>query len=243
MREVIEEYGRAYLYSDGSGVSGLALTLWLLVMSCLAGALLAVPMALARVSRRKWLSRGVGACTYVLRGTPLYIQLLMVYTGLYSLAFVRENPVLAAVFKDAMWCALIAFGLNTAAYTTELLAGSLRETPHGEIEAARAIGLPPRRIVLDILLPSALRRAIPAYGNEVIFLLHATSVAFSVTLKDLMAVARLANAQTFRPLESFGLAALLYLMTTMLLVWLFRRLERRWLAPLQPSARLNQAHV
>lgn len=235
MLELISEYWRAYLYTDGTRITGLALTLWMLVLSVGIGFCCAIPLAVARVAKNRLLANSVGAYTFVFRGTPLYVQLLLIYSGIYSLSVVRETELLNLFFRQGFNCAMLAFVLNTCAYTTEILAGAIRATPAGEIEAGRAYGMSPFLLYRRIILPNALRRALPALSNEVIFMLHGTSVAFAATVPDLIKVARDANAETFRSFESFGLAGLLYLSVTFILVALFRRAERRWLAHLSPS--------
>ena len=170
-----------------------------------------------------------------MRGTPLYIQLLICYTGIYSLAAIRAQPVLDAFFRDAMNCTILAFALNTCAYTTEIFAGAIRSIPYGEIEAAHAYGLSGWRLYLRLILPSALRRALPYYSNEVILMLHATSVAFTATIPDILKVARDANAATFMTFQAFGIAGLLYLALSFGLVGAFRLAEKRWLNFLGPA--------
>lgn len=235
MIELIQEYGLAYLYNDGAGLSGLAMTLWLFIVTMVAGFFLSLPLALARVSRKVWLRWPVEFYTYLFRGTPLYIQLLICYTGIYSLAAVREQPILDAFFRDAMNCTILAFALNTCAYTTEIFAGAIRAMNHGEIEAARAYGLHGWKLYAYIIMPSALRRSLPFYSNEVILMLHSTTVAFTATVPDILKVARDANSATFLTFQSFGTAAIIYLCVTFALVGLFRLAERRWLAFLGPA--------
>jgi histidine transport system permease protein len=235
MIELLQQYGLAYLYSDGSGVSGLAVTLWLFVVSMLLGLLLSLPLALARVSRRAWLRLPVQLYTFVFRGTPLYIQLLICYTGLYSLEVVREHALLDQFFRNALNCTLLAFVLNTCAYTVEIFAGAIRNIPHGEMEAAQAYGLSGWRLNLFLVLPAALRRSLPAYSNELILMLHATSLAFTATVADILKVARDANAATFLTFQAFGVAAILYMLLSFALVGLFRLAERRWMRFLNPA--------
>ena len=234
MMELITEYWRAYLYSDGYRMTGLALTLWMLLLSLSIGFCLAVPLAVARVSKNRWFSLPVQAYTWVFRGTPLYVQLLLIYSGVYSLGIVKDTEFLNLFFKQGFNCSILAFVLNTCAYTTEIIAGAIKATAPGEIEAARAYGMSEWLLYRRIILPGALRRALPALSNEVIFMLHGTSVAFAATVPDLIKVARDANAETFRSFEAFGLAGLLYLCVTFALVALFRAAERRWLSHLSP---------
>jgi histidine transport system permease protein len=230
MIDILNQFGRAFLYWDGQRLSGLAVTLWLLVASIGIGFVASVPLAVARVSRRRWLSTPVRIYTYVFRGTPLYVQLLLIYTGLYSLEFVRSHAMLDAFFRSGFHCAILAFALNTCAYTTEIFAGAIRATSHGEVEAARAYGMSGFTLYRRVVLPSALRRALPLYSNEVILMLHATTVAFTATVPDVLKVARDTNSATYRSFESFGLAALIYLAVSFALVAAFRRAERHWLA-------------
>ncbi|KWA33859.1 ABC transporter permease [Burkholderia territorii] len=237
MIELINEYWRNYLYTDGFRVTGVAITLWLLVVSIGLGFCLSVPLAVARVSKRKWLSGAVWLYTYVFRGTPLYVQLLLCYTGLYSLQVVRGTPLLDAFFRDGMHCTLLAFTLNTCAYTTEIFAGAIKATSYGEIEAARAYGMSTFTMYRRVILPSALRRALPLYSNEVILMLHATTVAFTATVPDILKIARDVNSATYMSFHAFGIAALLYLVISFTLVWLFRQAERRWLAYLRPQGK------
>lgn len=235
MIELLQEYGRAYLYSDGAGMSGLAMTLWLFIVTMVLGLVLSLPLALARVSRKRWLRWPVELYTFVFRGTPLYIQLLICYTGLYGLEVVRDNALLDQFSRNALNCTLLAFVLNTCAYTVEIFAGAIRNIPHGEIEAAQAYGLHGWRLNLFVVLPAALRRALPVYSNELILMLHATSLAFTATVADVLKVARDANAATFLTFQAFGIAAILYMLLSFALVGLFRLAERRWMRFLVPA--------
>ncbi len=236
MNEIIQEYWKSYLWFDGYQLSGVAMTLWLLVASIAIGGTLAVPLAVARVSRNPLLRIPVWFDTYVFRGTPLYIQLLILYPGIYSLQIVRDQPALDAFFREGINCTLLAFALNTCAYTTEIFAGAIRATPYGEIEAGRAYGMSEFTLYRRIILPSALRRSLPFYSNEVILMLHSTTLAFTATVPDLLKVARDVNSATYSSFEAFGLAAVLYAVMVFTLVWVFRRCENRWLAFLQPQA-------
>ncbi len=216
-------------------VGGIRTTLGLLAISLASSFVLAIPLAMARVSPRWWLSRPVWFFTYVLRGTPLLVQLFIVYHGLAQFEAVRESIVWVA-FKNAWFCAWLAFTLNSTAYTTEIFAGALKATPTGEIEAARAYGLVGLKLYRRILLPSALRRALPQYSNEVVGLMHATAIASTVTLVDITRVARDVNANHLLVTESFGVAALIYFVLTFSLVGVFKLLEHRLLRHLRPQS-------
>lgn len=216
------------LYADGAWV-----TLKLLIVSLLAGLAAAIPLAMARASGNRWLSWPVGLFTYVFRGTPMLVQLFLVYYGLAQFAWLRESA-LWPWFSSAWFCTQLTFALNTCAYTTEIIAGTLSATPHGEVEAARAMGMSRTTLYRRILLPSALRRALPAYSNEAIMMLHGTSLASIVTLMDITGAAREVNSRYYLPFEAFLMAAAFYLPLTFVLVFLFHRAERRFLAYLAP---------
>ncbi len=214
-------------------VDGTLLTLELLGASLLLGLVCALPLALLRASSNAWASRSVWCFTYVIRGTPMLVQLFLIYYGLAQFPAVRES-LLWPWLSQAWFCAVLAFGVNTCAYTVEIIAGCIRATPHGEVEAARAMGLTTAQVYRRILLPSALRRALPAYSNEVIMMLHGTSLASIVTLLDLTGAAREVNSRFYAPFEAFITAALFYLALTFLLVGVFHFAERHWLKHLRP---------
>jgi arginine/ornithine transport system permease protein len=223
IRQSLPEFGR-----------GVLMSMQLLVMCLATGFALSVPLAIARISSRRVLAWPVWLFTYVIRGTPLLVQVFIVYYGLAQFPAVRESA-LWPLLREAWFCAWLAFSVNTLAYTTEIVAGALKATPAGEVEAARAYGLAGWRLYRRILLPSALRRALPQYGNEVVSLMHATSIASTVTLVDVTRVARDVYANHLLPVEAFGVAALIYFALTFAMVGGFRLLERRYLRHLQPQ--------
>ena len=233
MTELIRQYWQQYLFGTLGHPTGLVVTLWLTAASVGLGFVLAVPLSVARASTNRWLSVPVSFYTYIIRGTPLYVQLLLLYSGVYSLDTVRATPFLNAFFRDAFNCTILAFTLNTGAYTTEIFAGAIKATSHGEIEAARAYGMSNFTLYRCIILPSALRRALPAYSNEVILMLHATTLAATATVPDLLKVARNASSEYYLPFVAYGIAAALYLCISSTLIWFFRKAERKWLAYLR----------
>ncbi len=213
-------------------VDGLLVTVQLVGGALILGLCLAVPLALLRVARSPVLSGPVWAFVYFFRGTPLLVQMFMIYYGLGQFELVQQSfawPVL----REAYWCALIAFTLNTAAYTTEILRGAITATPTGEIEAARAAGMSPSLMMRRIVLPSAFRRALPAYGNEVIFMLHGSAIASVITIVDLTGAARIINSRFYSPYEAFLTVGLFYMGLTFLIVWGFKKVEWRWHAHLR----------
>ncbi|CAI8862441.1 lysine/arginine/ornithine ABC transporter/histidine ABC transporter, membrane subunit HisM [Pseudomonas sp. IT-P44] len=214
-------------------LAGMLVTLKLLVISLTLGLVSAVPLALMRVSRNPLVNLPAWLYTYVIRGTPMLVQLFLIYYGLAQFEALRASA-LWPYLSNATFCACIAFAINTSAYTAEILAGSLKATPHGEIEAAKAVGMSRAKLYRRILLPSALRRALPQYSNEVIMMLHTTCLASIVTLIDITGAARTVSSQYYLPFEAFITAGLLYLGLTLILVRLFKHAERHWLAYLAP---------
>ncbi len=218
---ILENMG---LYFNGMittlGLVGLALTL---------GLYIAIPLAFLRTSRIPFFWVPAWTFTYFFRGTPLLIQMYMIYYGIGQLEAVKES-FLWIVFKEAYACALIAFSLNTAAYTTEILRGAITTMPFGEIEAARAFGMSKTLIYRRIILPSAFRRALPAYGNEVIFMLHGSAIASVITIIDITGAARIVNSRFYNPYEAFITAAALYMILTFLIENILKKVEKRWLA-------------
>lgn len=217
---------------------GLITTLTLLGGSLLVGGLMALVFALALTSRWAWLRWMVGAYTFVIRGTPLLIQVYLIYYGLAQLEWIQsrwDSVWPWTHFKDAFFCALLAFALNTAGYTAEMLAGAIRETSAGEIEAAQAMGMRRWQITWRIVMPSAMRRTLPAYSNEVVMMLHSTSLASTVpAMLDITAAASRIYSDYYLPFEAYLFAAAIYLVITFSLVGLFRLAERRFLAHLGP---------
>lgn len=212
-------------------LSGLGLTVKLLLLSLLSGLLLALPLAVVRTALPGWPSRLVWLYTYVFRGTPMLVQLFLMYYGLAQFEAVRESWAWSWL-SSASFCAWLTFALNTGAYTTEIIAGAIRSLPAGEIEAAKALGMSRALMLRRVVLPAALRRALPAYGNEAIFMLQGTSLASVVTLLDVTGAARAVNAKYYLPFEAFITAGAFYFVLTLVLVGLFRWAEARWLAPM-----------
>ncbi len=231
---IIHDYWRAYLYTDGYTMTGVAMTLWLLTAALVIGFCIALPLAIARNSRNPIVWVPVWIYVFVFTGTPLYAQLLIIYTGVYSLSIVQHTHFLNEFFRQGIDCTILAFGLNTGAYTTAIFAGAIRDTAFGEVEAARSLGMSNVTLYRRVIIPAALRRALPAYSNEVILMLHSTTLAFTATVPDILKIANDANAATYESFSAFGLAAILYLCISFTLIFLFRRAERHFLAFLRP---------
>lgn len=217
---------------------GFLTTLWLLFSSLGIGAVLALLFALLLTGPWAPLRWIVGAYTYVIRGTPLLIQIYLIYYGLAQTDWIQErwNDVWPWIyFKEASFCAVLAFSLNTAGYTAEMLAGAIRETNAGEIEAAQAYGMSRFQVMRRIVLPSAMRRTLPAYSNEVVMMLQATSLASAVPdLLDVTNAASRIYAQYYLPFQAFLAAGAIYLVASFVLIGAFRLAEQRFLGYLAP---------
>lgn len=205
---------------------GAWLTLELVGIAVIAGLILAIPLGIARSSRHWWLRAVPYAYIFFFRGTPLLVQLFLVYYGLAQFEAVRDGP-LWPFLRDAYWCAIVTLTLHTAAYIAEILRGAIQAIPPGEIEAARALGMSRWQALVYIILPRAARIGLPAYSNEVILMLKASALASTITLLELTGMSRTIIARTYQPVEIFFAAGVFYLVAAYVLVQGFRLLERR----------------
>ncbi|OEE33929.1 amino acid ABC transporter permease [Vibrio genomosp. F10 str. ZF-129] len=208
---------------------GLWTTTWLVSCALVLGLAIAIPLAIARNSPNYFWNAPAWTFIYFFRGTPLLVQLYLIYYGMDQFFPVKDT-----LWENAWFCALVAFVLNTSAYTAEIVRGAINGLPKGEVEAAKAYGMSMSKTYRRIILPSALRRALPAYSNEVIFMLHGSAVAGIVTIMDLTGAARLVNARYYAPFESFLAAGLFYMGLTFIILWCFKHAEKRFLAYLRP---------
>ncbi len=218
----------------GIYLEGLKTTAWLVSLSLLLGLLLAIPLAVLRTAKSYAVQAPIRAYIYFFRGTPLLVQMFIVYYGFGQFEVIKTSFVWP-LFREAWFCALFTFTLNTGAYTTEILRGAIEATPHGEIEAAKAAGMSRLLMLRRIVLPSAFRRALPQYSNEIIFMLHGSSLASVITLVDITGAARIINSRFYSPYEAFLTAAVFYMALTFIIVFLVKRLEGRWFAHLRPQ--------
>ncbi len=210
-------------------LNGLWTTIWLVGISLVIGLCVSIPLAIARNSKNYALSMPSWAFIYFFRGTPLLVQLYLIYYGMDQFF-----PVKGTLWENAWFCGLVAFVLNTSAYTAEIIRGAINGLPKGEVEAAKAYGMSKFKTYRRIILPSALRRSIPAYSNEVIFMLHGSAVAGIVTIMDLTGAARLVNSRYYAPFESFLAAGLFYMSLTFIILWCFKQAEKHFLAYSRP---------
>ncbi|MDH4563148.1 ABC transporter permease [Pseudomonas sp. BN411] len=205
---------------------GAILTMELVAIAVVAGLILALPMGIARASRHWYVRALPYGYIFFFRGTPLLVQLFLVYYGLAQFDAVRKGP-LWPYLRDPFWCAVITMTMHTAAYIAEILRGAIQAVPPGEIEAARALGMSRFQALVYIILPRAARIGLPAYSNEVILMIKASALASTVTLLELTGMARTIIARTYLPVEIFFAAGLFYLLIAYVLVRAFRLLEHK----------------
>ena len=204
------------------------LTIELTAISVVIGLCFAVPLAILYLARNPLLSLPVRAYVFYFRGTPLLVQIFLIYYGSGQFRAVFEAAGLWTFFREPYFCAVLSLTLNTAAYTAYILRGAIPNVPFGEVEAARACGMSRSLLYRRIILPLAFRLALPAYTNEVIFLFQSTSLVSIITLLDLTGVARIIVARSFAVYEIYITAGILYLIVTYTMLWGFRKLEYSW---------------
>ena len=228
-------------------LEGVPLTLKLAFSSVALGAIVALLLAMMRMSglaALDWLARGY---VFVFRGTPLLVQVFLIYYGLGQFRPELQQLGIWWFFREPYWCALTALTLNTAAYASEIIRGGLQAVPHGQVEAARACGMSRATLFRRIVFPIAVRQALPGYGNEVVLMVKATSLASIITMMEVTGIAHKLISQTFRAVEIFICAGAIYLILNFLVTRAIMALEW-WLSPHlrgapEPRARLEPAHV
>ncbi len=202
-------------------IEGLWLTLLLLAASLFGGALLAGPVTWLLLQPRQAVNAPARVYVWMFRGTPALVQLFVIYYGLAQFEWLRETAAWT-VLREPFWCCVLAFSLNSGAYTAEILRGAINGVDAGQREAARALGLRPSQVFRRVTWPQAIRLALPPYSNEVVGMLKTTALASTVTLAEVTGIAETIAAQTFAPYEVFLAAAVIYLV----LAWLCERLLR-----------------
>ena len=203
------------------------LTIQLTLLSLFFGIFVGILFAILRTRKNKFLYFISYYYSYIFRGTPLLVQIFIIYFGLGQLEWLRDS-FLWVIFKEPFSCAIIAFTLNTGAYTSEIFRSALETINKGLIEAAEVLGLKKNHIFFKIKLPILIKQSLPAYGNEMILMLKGTSLASTVTLLDLTGVAKHIISTTFKPVEVFIVAGSIYLFITFIIHSLIRYLEKKF---------------
>lgn len=207
-------------------LEGAWVSLQLVSLSIVLGAIFALPIALARTSSNIFISGLPYLYIFFFRGTPLLVQIFLVYYGASQFEVVKES-IFWPILREPFWCAIIAFTLNTSAYTAEIFRGALQAIPKGEVEACKTMGMTTPQMYRRILLPRAFGIVLPAYGNEIILMLKGSALASTITILDLTGMARTIIARTYTPIEIFLAAGVIYLVISMLIIAIFRQIEKR----------------
>ena len=197
-------------------IKGIPLTLEVVIISTILGFFLAILVALMRISKKGYLNKTAYYFVYAIRGTPLLLQIFFIYYGLAQFSFIQES-FLWIVLKDPFWCAIIALTLNTCAYSSEIIRGGIQSVSKGYLEAGSALGMGRILSFRIVMLPLAIRQALPAYGNELILMVKASSLVSTVTLMEITGIARKIISQTFAPIEIFLVAGSIYLLINFLI--------------------------
>ena len=202
-------------------------TLKLLSLSLLIGIFIGLLFAILRLNKNPFINKFAYGYSYLFRGTPLLVQIFIIHFGLGQVEYFRST-FLWVVFKEPYWCAIIAFALNTGAYTSEILRSAFQTIKPGIIEAGKSLGISNKIIFYKIQIPVAIRQSLPAYGNEIILMMKGTSLASTVTLMDLTGVAKYIISTTFKPIEVFIVAGGIYLFMTFLIHNIIKYLEKKY---------------
>ena len=215
-------------------LSGLDNTILLLLISLPVGFVLALLFALGRVSKKALLSRTIASYIFVIRGTPLLVQIYLIYFGLGSVKLIRESFLWYAL-KEPFWCGVIALTINTVAYGAEIFRGGIQSIEKSQVESGLSLGFGKFLLLRKIILPIAIRKVLPSYGNELILMVKATSLVSLTTYMEMTGIARKIMAKTFAPVEAFIAAGILYLFLNFLMVQFVKYLEWKY----NPHLRLN----
>tara|TARA_B100001559_G_scaffold305328_1_gene295507 strand:+ start:194 stop:904 length:711 start_codon:yes stop_codon:yes gene_type:complete len=235
MIEFINNIQNSLIYKNFFLVlSGLDNTLLLLLISLPIGFILALLFALGRVSKITYLSRTIASYIFVIRGTPLLVQIYLIYFGLGSVKFIRESFLWYAL-KEPFWCGVIALTINTVAYGAEIFRGGIQSIEKSQVESGLSLGFGKFLLLRKIILPIAIRKVLPSYGNELILMVKATSLVSLTTYMEMTGIARKIMAKTFAPVEAFIAAGILYLFLNFLMVQFVKYLEWKY----NPHLRLN----
>ena len=202
-------------------------TLKLLSVSLIVGLFIGLLFAILRLNKNIFINKFAYGYSYVFRGTPLLVQIFIIYFGLGQIESLRSS-FLWVILKEPYWCAIIAFALNTGAYTSEILRSAFQTIKPGIIEAGKSLGISNKIIFYKVQIPIAIRQSLPAYGNEIILMLKGTSLASTVTLMDLTGVAKYIISTTFKPIEVFIVAGGIYLFMTFIIHNVIKFLEKKY---------------
>ena len=210
-------------------IDGTLTTLWIVPTSLICGLFLAFPLGILMASKVKLIYKlPAFIFSYVFRGTPMLIQLYIIYyaLGLWISEWQNLSPFMENLLKNKLFWGILTFALNTAAYTSEIIRGAIENTPKGEIEAAKSFGMTKLQINKRVIFPNLIRQALPAYGNEVIFMLHGSAIISTIAVVDLTQAVKVAYFKTYEPYLPFITAGIIYLCITIIIFSIFKLLEK-----------------
>ncbi len=236
MEYILEYLNQSLLFRNFVEVLlGLDNTLLLLIISLPVGFILSLIFAIGRVSENKLISKTIASYIFIIRGTPLLVQIYLIYFGLGSIVYIRES-FLWYLLREPFWCGVLALTINTVAYGSEIFRGGIQSVTKGQIESGLSLGFNKLMLLRKVILPIALRKVLPSYGNELILMVKATSLVSLTTYMEMTGIARKIMAKTFAPVEAFVAAGILYLFLNFLMVQFVKYLEWKY----NPHLRLSQ---
>ena len=236
MQYILEYLNQSLLFRNFIEVLlGLDNTLLLLIISLPVGFILSLIFAIGRVSENKLISKTIASYIFIIRGTPLLVQIYLIYFGLGSIVYIRES-FLWYLLREPFWCGVLALTINTVAYGSEIFRGGIQSVTKGQIESGLSLGFNRLMLLRKVILPIALRKVLPSYGNELILMVKATSLVSLTTYMEMTGIARKIMAKTFAPVEAFVAAGILYLFLNFLMVQFVKYLEWKY----NPHLRVSQ---
>ena len=208
-------------------LKGLSTSLEIILLSLMLGLMFSIVIVIMRLSKNMLLNTFSRSFIFIIRGTPLLVQIYFIYYGLAQFPAVRDS-IVWIVLKEPFWCGVLALTINTAAYTSEIIRSGLNSIIKGQIESATAFGMTKFMAFKRILLPQAIRQSIPAYSNEIILMIKASSLVSIITIMEMTGIARKIISKTFAPIEVFIAAGIIYLILNYLVTEIFKKIEKKY---------------
>ena len=208
-------------------LKGLSTSLEIILLSLMFGLMFSIVIVIMRLSKNMLLNTFSRSFIFIIRGTPLLVQIYFIYYGLAQFPAVRDS-IVWIVLKEPFWCGVLALTINTAAYTSEIIRSGLNSIIKGQIESATAFGMTKFMAFKRILLPQAIRQSIPAYSNEIILMIKASSLVSIITIMEMTGIARKIISKTFAPIEVFIAAGIIYLILNYLVTEIFKKIEKKY---------------
>ncbi|MDC1315823.1 ABC transporter permease [Alphaproteobacteria bacterium] len=208
-------------------LKGLGTSLEIILLSLILGFILSIFIVIMRLSKFSIINSFSRSFVFVIRGTPLLVQIYFIYYGLAQFSVIRDS-IIWIVLKEPFWCGVLALTINTAAYTSEIIRSGLNSIIKGQVESATAFGMTKFMSFKRILLPQAIRQSIPAYSNEIILMIKSSSLVSIITIMEMTGIARKIISKTFAPIEVFIAAGIIYLILNFLVTEIFKKIEKKY---------------